>query len=696
MELRCDPGEWLSVRNIRCAIANNYQYAMLAGYLPFDDDPANPEGDNINLLYKYIVSTPLTFPEYVTPHARDLLRRILVPDPRRRADLFEVARHSWLSEYSHVVGFIGSSNKNEQDIAGSALHQEHEPGMLGRSASVREPSSRSPAIMAPGGMQKQPVAISDTEAEARSKQRDAKRRTVQVEYVAPQGATARGEPPAASQAAPTAGTGRTRARGDGQGPIEVTPTSAVPRKEVPSQTMPPPTRPARDQIRAVSDSTAFTSQPTTSASRPTTGGTLGGGARLPSRGNSYSQPVAATPTTTNVQGHFSQPKSTGGYYISSPIASDHGADSSRPESQQNLSQFQTQQQQQQQQFPQRSHKRSSTLGSIGDRLLGRSNSRRSSKGPEPAAAPAQSEKRDRRYPPVSMKNALPNDNGEATPRASTESRRRPSFTFNRKNSDAPSDRTKRSSRRFSFLPNSFSMNSFGGGKKEAAYDSDVRPDSRRDSIQRAGRPQSKGMAFGRGQSRSPSRSTTNSTIPLYYDAEREAGRAQRRSGVPQQQQSRVDSRYAEKALPPQPPVGREPQMRSTEALPPVQRKQFRDDGYGGNALGPPSPAPQEPVERFYTPAESMDRRAQQPARPDQHGSGGARQSVGPGYQPSAFMDDGYNQTSALDSGRSQAQNIRPQQRKFENAYDQGHAGSSNGARRVMDFFRRRGKERSQV
>lgn len=56
---------------------------MLAGYLPFDDDPANPEGDNINLLYKYIVSTPLTFPEYVSPHARDLLRRILVPDQRQ-------------------------------------------------------------------------------------------------------------------------------------------------------------------------------------------------------------------------------------------------------------------------------------------------------------------------------------------------------------------------------------------------------------------------------------------------------------------------------------------------------------------------------------------------------------------------------------------------------------------------------------
>lgn len=90
---------------------------MLAGYLPFDDDPSNPEGDNINLLYKYITTTPLTFPEYVTPHARDLLRRILVPDPRKRADLFEVARHSWLSEYHHVVSHITSSTTNVADIA---------------------------------------------------------------------------------------------------------------------------------------------------------------------------------------------------------------------------------------------------------------------------------------------------------------------------------------------------------------------------------------------------------------------------------------------------------------------------------------------------------------------------------------------------------------------------------------------------
>ena len=53
-------------------------YAMLAGYLPFDDDPQNPDGDNIARLYQYITTTPLTFPEYVEPMPRDLLRRILV------------------------------------------------------------------------------------------------------------------------------------------------------------------------------------------------------------------------------------------------------------------------------------------------------------------------------------------------------------------------------------------------------------------------------------------------------------------------------------------------------------------------------------------------------------------------------------------------------------------------------------------
>ncbi|KAJ4481169.1 CAMK/CAMKL/Kin4 protein kinase [Lentinula aciculospora] len=74
-------------------------YAMLAGYLPFDDDPANPDGDNINLLYKYIVNTPLSFPDYISESARDLLSMMLVADPSRRASLENVMQHPWLAAY---------------------------------------------------------------------------------------------------------------------------------------------------------------------------------------------------------------------------------------------------------------------------------------------------------------------------------------------------------------------------------------------------------------------------------------------------------------------------------------------------------------------------------------------------------------------------------------------------------------------
>ena len=76
---------------------------MLAGYLPFADDPANPGGDNAKLQLEYICDVPLTYPEYFSPHARDLLKRMVVVRPQNRADLGEVARHGWLLDYAHVL-----------------------------------------------------------------------------------------------------------------------------------------------------------------------------------------------------------------------------------------------------------------------------------------------------------------------------------------------------------------------------------------------------------------------------------------------------------------------------------------------------------------------------------------------------------------------------------------------------------------
>lgn len=78
-------------------------YAMLCGFLPFDDDPSNPDSDNINQLYRYILSTNLMFPSHVSIDARDLLAKMLVPDPTKRCSLDYIIKHPWLESYRQFL-----------------------------------------------------------------------------------------------------------------------------------------------------------------------------------------------------------------------------------------------------------------------------------------------------------------------------------------------------------------------------------------------------------------------------------------------------------------------------------------------------------------------------------------------------------------------------------------------------------------
>ena len=74
-------------------------FAILAGYLPWDDDSSNPDGDDIAKLYMYITQTPLKFPDYIAPIPRDLLRRILVSNPKHRLSMEQVYQHQWLKPH---------------------------------------------------------------------------------------------------------------------------------------------------------------------------------------------------------------------------------------------------------------------------------------------------------------------------------------------------------------------------------------------------------------------------------------------------------------------------------------------------------------------------------------------------------------------------------------------------------------------
>lgn len=134
-------------------------YAMLAGYLPYDDDPKNPEGDNINLLYKYIMATPLSFPDYISAEPRDLLCKMLVPDPMKRADLETVMSHHWLAPYRDLFRF------SVDDLERAAIEQQNKKRMVYRQQMMMQQqladqqagkgSNRSSALGAEGASIKQ-------------------------------------------------------------------------------------------------------------------------------------------------------------------------------------------------------------------------------------------------------------------------------------------------------------------------------------------------------------------------------------------------------------------------------------------------------------------------------------------------------------------------------------------------------------
>ncbi|RAR03882.1 serine/threonine-protein kinase KIN4 [Stemphylium lycopersici] len=663
-------------------------YAMLAGYLPFDDDPANPEGDNINLLYKYIVSTPLTFPEYVTPHARDLLKRILVPDPRKRADLFEVARHSWLADYAHVVGFITSSNTNVAEAQQASVYSSKPPHTLlhgppsdclledtfepqpalARSASVREPAKPHTApSSAHGGLQTKREPITQA-AEKPKATRDTKRRTVQVEYVAPSSQTARGE------ASP---------------PVETMPKARGKEAEVPTTDgyqSATGARPARssgavhtssrkqEPQRSVSDYTAFGNAPPT-ATRPSTSGALGT-SRLPSRGNSYGQPSVATVAQTNAEGRFSQPKGKQ-YSISAPYPQQDHSEAAEPP---NIGQPSAQRVQSIQLGPQGAkggHRRSNTV----TETLGRMTSMFSGRQPSYSQDPKESltsqgsygypeEKKQKSYPPTSMAGPMSNDNVSATtaPRQSTESSRRTSFGFSRKNT-ANSGENPKSSRRFSLIPSSLSRTFTSQRESLPAQGSH----ERRGSNARARASSRPGMGFGRGgESRSPSQSTQGSNMPGFYDGQHDSN-------------SRI----------------RNPQLSASAAGPssaPPNQTHFNGYNHSAPEFDEKFPNPREahpsgqgnrPYRQATDDSEASEPRAQ--ARMSQSQQFNQSSPSNP-YPPGMGGEELSPQQQ-----QQQRKGVLQKSRRFADAYDEqgsSNKGSSGSSKKVMDFFRRMGKQRT--
>lgn len=78
-------------------------FAMLSGYLPFDDDIKNPNGDNIGRLYRYIMTHKPRYPDHISKGARTLIGQMLIPDPNERCRIEDIISNPWLSEYKELM-----------------------------------------------------------------------------------------------------------------------------------------------------------------------------------------------------------------------------------------------------------------------------------------------------------------------------------------------------------------------------------------------------------------------------------------------------------------------------------------------------------------------------------------------------------------------------------------------------------------
>ena len=66
-------------------------FCMLTGRLPFDTD------DDIPLLYDKISNLDFSIPSFVSPLAKDLLRKIFVLEPEKRIPVKKIRKHLWLT-----------------------------------------------------------------------------------------------------------------------------------------------------------------------------------------------------------------------------------------------------------------------------------------------------------------------------------------------------------------------------------------------------------------------------------------------------------------------------------------------------------------------------------------------------------------------------------------------------------------------
>jgi serine/threonine protein kinase len=113
-------------------------YAMLSGYLPFDDDKSNPNGENIGKLYHYIMANKPCFASHITLKAQELILNMLIPDPLERCKIDFIMQNEWLDDYHYQLSRPIEDLEEEAQLKKKLLLGEDGHGTLKLSKEERD------------------------------------------------------------------------------------------------------------------------------------------------------------------------------------------------------------------------------------------------------------------------------------------------------------------------------------------------------------------------------------------------------------------------------------------------------------------------------------------------------------------------------------------------------------------------------
>ncbi|KAK9758113.1 hypothetical protein RND81_01G208000 [Saponaria officinalis] len=94
-------------------------FVLMAGYLPFDDP-------NLMALYKKIQRADFAFPSCFSSGARNLIKRILDPNPSTRITLSDILQDKWFKKDYHSPSFAEEEAVNLDDVDAAFSNSERE------------------------------------------------------------------------------------------------------------------------------------------------------------------------------------------------------------------------------------------------------------------------------------------------------------------------------------------------------------------------------------------------------------------------------------------------------------------------------------------------------------------------------------------------------------------------------------------